>query len=102
MVAQRVFAEISMEVIRNVMVCEEYELANRLARATYGNDAFAVEITDVPARIGDKYQNGYFYRVNDEGGETRILPIPSTEIQLEELRAQMLYLGMKAGVNMYE
>lgn len=102
MVAQRVFAEIIEEVIRNVMVCEEYEMANWLARATYGQDAIAVEITDIPARIGDKYKNGCFYKVNDDGSETIINPIPSAEIQLEALKAQMLYLSMKTGVNIHE
>nr|DAL84458.1 MAG TPA: hypothetical protein [Caudoviricetes sp.] len=101
-IVQRVFAQIQDSIIKNVIVADDYELANMLARMTYGNDAIAVEITDIPARIGDKYYEGNFWRVNEDKTETRIEAKPSAEAELEALRAQVLYMSMLQEVNVHE
>lgn len=93
-VAQRSWAEIHQGLFKNVIIADNYEIANQLARATYDNTAFAVEVTDIPAIIGDSYTGGKFYR-EIEGVQTEIAPIPSAEVQLEELKQQMAYMFMK-------
>ena len=48
--------------IANICVCDNYEIANQIARNTYGPDAIAVDTTLIPVVIGDTYKNGKFYR----------------------------------------
>lgn len=102
MVAQRVFARIKDGVIKDIGVDDDYELANMIARFTYGDNAIAVEITDIPTRIGDRFHDNRFFRVNEDGIEVVINPIPSAEVQLEVLKAQMNYVGMVSGVDIDE
>lgn len=61
MVVHQVFAQIQGQSIKNIMVCDNYELANQLTRSIYGDDAFAVECTQYPVSIGDKFIDGTFY-----------------------------------------
>lgn len=68
----------------NIFVCEDYELANQLARATYGNSAVAVECNQYPCTIGDRYINNTFYRTDNNGEEVEIQYVP-TEKQMIEL-----------------
>ena len=64
----QIFAEILDNEVKNIMVCNNYEMANTLARNTYGNNAIAVECTYYACAIGDKYQNNKFY---DKDGNER-------------------------------
>ena len=57
----QVYAEIDNKKVKNIMVCNNYEMANVLARNTYGNNAIAVECTYWACGIGDTYLNGAFY-----------------------------------------
>ena len=66
MYVKQTFAIIQGETIKNDIVCDNYELANQLARNVYGEDAIAVESTQYPISIGDKYINGLFYYKNSE------------------------------------
>ena len=66
MYVKQTFAIIQGETIKNDIVCDNYELANQLARDTYGEDAIAVESTQYPISIGDKYINGLFYYKDSE------------------------------------
>ena len=45
-----------------ISVCDNYEIANQIARVTYGDNAFAVDTTLYSVSIGDDYIDGLFYR----------------------------------------
>lgn len=81
---QRVFAHIFEETIQNVLVCDDYAMANYLAKATYGEEAIAVECNQYRVYKGCKYQNGKFYL---EDGETLAPYIPSQEEEVSALKA---------------
>ena len=67
MVVHQVFAHILDTQIKNVIVCDNYEVANQLARAIYGDNAIAVECTQYPCGIGDFYvDNTFHYRDKDD------------------------------------
>lgn len=61
MYVKQTFALISDETIKQDIVCDNYELANQLARNMYGPSAIAVDSTQYPISEGDKYIDGYFY-----------------------------------------
>ena len=83
MYVKQTFAIIYGETIKQDIVCDNYELANQLARNVYGPDAIAVESTQYPISEGDKYIDGYFYfkdgvtRVprNNTGEENALLAV---------------------------
>jgi hypothetical protein len=52
--------------IQNIIVCDNYEVANQLSVATYGEGAIAVDTTLYPVGIGDEYRDGVFYSVDGE------------------------------------
>lgn len=79
---QRIFAQIFEEVVQNIIVCDDYSTANYLAKATYGEEAIAVECNQYRISMGCKYQNGTFYL---EDGETLAPYIPSQEDRLSDL-----------------
>lgn len=83
MIAQRIWAFIKDNEVKNTIICENYPLADQLAKNTLGADAFAVEITQIPAGIGDSYVNGVFK--DDEGEE--IEPLPTQEEEVTALRS---------------
>lgn len=63
----QIFALIAMQEqagqVQNLIVCDNYELANQLAREYYGEAAIALDTTQYPLKIGDLYQNGRFFSV---------------------------------------
>ena len=61
MYVKQTFAIIQGDTIKQDIVCDNYELANQLARNIYGPEAIAVESTQYPISEGDKYIDGYFY-----------------------------------------
>ena len=61
MYVKQTFALIQGETIKQDIVCDNYELANQLARRIYGADAIAVDSTQYPISEGDKYIKGCFY-----------------------------------------
>ena len=75
------------DVIQNVMVCDNYEEANRITKAVYGDDAIAVDCSQYPCQAGDLYREGIFYRSRD-GGETEIKYIPTEAQQIQALKAE--------------
>ena len=87
MYIKQTFAIIKGETIKQDIVCDNYELANQLARNVYGEDAIAVDSTQYPISEGDKYIDGYFYfkdgvtRVprNNTGEENAILAVQKAE-----------------------
>lgn len=99
---KQTFAVIKEETVKNDMVCDNYELANQLARDTYGAEAIAVDSTQYPISIGDKYINGIFYF---KDGVT-IVPRTNTaeeeaaqaKAQAEQIQANLDYLAMQTNV----
>lgn len=85
----QIFSQISENVIKNIIVCDNFEMANYLARCTYGDVAFAVDTTLYPIRIGDTYDNGKFYRISEDGIKTEIPRNPTQEELITQLIAQM-------------
>ena len=80
---QRVWAHIDPEgIVRNRIVCDDYETANQLARIVYGDGSIAVEINNWAVAEGDKYEDGAFY---DSEGNARER-IPEVENQVSELK----------------
>ena len=71
------------------MVCDNYEMANYLARCSYGEDAFAVDCLQYPCGIGDKYVDSTFYHMNNEGDFIPIEYVPTQEQQVNALENQL-------------
>nr|DAJ09692.1 MAG TPA: hypothetical protein [Caudoviricetes sp.] len=87
MVIHQVFAQIFEEEIKNIIVCDNYEMANWLSRTAYGDTAFSVDCLQYPCQAGDRYRDGVFYKVGEKGVETVINPVISTEQEMESLKA---------------
>lgn len=86
MICHTIFAIISECEVKNVVV-GEFEPCNQVARLDYGDEAYAVEVTQYPVQIGDFYEGGVFYReVNGE--EVRIDPIPTDSQKIDMLTAE--------------
>lgn len=87
MYIKQTFALISGDEVKQDIVCTNYELANRLARNIYGENAIAVESTLYPISVGDKCIDGRFYfkdgvtRVprNNTGEENALLAVQKAE-----------------------
>lgn len=52
--------------VRNIIVCDNYEVASQIARSAYGDAAIAVDTTQYALSIGDTYNGGKFYNGSDE------------------------------------
>lgn len=114
MYVKQTFAIIQGETIKQDIVCDNYELANQLARNVYGEDAIAVDSTQYPISEGDKYIDGHFYfkdgvtRIprNNTGEENALLAVQKAE-NLEsaiaedsvdmDYRLSLLELGLSEG-----
>lgn len=89
MIVHQVYALIdSNETVQNIMVCDNYEEANRIARAVYGVNAFAVDCLQYPCSIGSVYHNGRFWRLEEDGTKTEIDYVPTPEQQVQSLHAE--------------
>lgn len=84
------FALIYENIVKNRFECENYELANVLARASFGDDAFAADTTKYASTIGNKYKNGRFYHVLEDGTEKEVAYIPSEQENIDLLQAKLL------------
>ena len=89
MAVHQVYAQISEETVQNIIVCHDYEMANYLTRSCYGIEAFAVDCLQYPCGIGDKYRDGTFYRVSEEGNETPVEYVPTQEQQVALLTERL-------------
>lgn len=94
-----VYAKVVDNTIVDVMVCNDYELANRIARATHGDTAIAICIDDYSVGIGDKFHDNQFFTISDDGEETIINITPSHEEIIVEMKSQIEFLKFKAGVS---
>ncbi|RKD32204.1 hypothetical protein [Lacrimispora algidixylanolytica] len=84
------YALIQENQIKNIFLCENYELANQLAKASFGNDAFAVDTTDYLTSIGNKFINGKFYYLNENGNQEEAIYLPSEKVIIDELHVKLI------------
>lgn len=97
MLAWSAYAFIVNGTVDNVGVFkpDEYDRANYIAHASYGEFAMAVDVTHIPVSIGDIYEDGVFYRiVETEEGTKRIevepYPTEANRISvLENMNAEL-------------
>lgn len=75
----QIFSLINEDVIQNIIVCDDYTVANDLARLTYGEDAIAVDTTLYPVSIGDKFVDSRFYQ------QDGVTEIPRNPTEAEEI-----------------
>lgn len=97
MIIHQVFAQIYEGVINNIIVCDDYDIANWLAKAQYGDKGFAVDCYNYPCKIGDRYEGGFFY---DKETDEKLDPIITSEMQIKTLSAKIEYLLMMTGIVM--
>lgn len=83
-IAQRVWAFVHKNEVKNTVVCDTYPMADMLAKTALGNEAFAVEITQIPTSIGHSYIDGVFKDLNGN----IIAPLPTTEQEVATLRTE--------------
>lgn len=84
------YALIYQNEVKNRFECENYELANILARASFGDKAFAVDASQYNSHIGDKYENGRFYQILEDGSLKEIEYIPSEKDNIAELQSKQI------------
>ena len=51
--------------VQNIIVCDNYTVANELAKLSYGEEAYAVDSTRYPVTFGDTHVEGIFYHNGD-------------------------------------
>lgn len=89
MIVHEMFAQISEGEVKNIIVCGNYPMADHLTKCTYGSEAFAVDCLQYPCGIGDRYHDGFFWRVDpDTGDETVVEHVPTQEQEIALLKAE--------------
>lgn len=108
----QIFSLIKDNEIQNIIICDNYEVANQISRMQYGDDAYAVETTQYPLSIGYKHINGIFYEedgitivnrnltADEEATLARVkvetLEMKQTEMEVEtDYRLSTMELGLK-------
>jgi len=86
MIVHQVFAQIVDGDVKNIIVCDNYELANQLSRMIYGDHAMAWECTQYPVSIGDKFIDGVFYF---KDGVTPVPRMNTAEEDAAEAKAEL-------------
>lgn len=87
MIVHQVYAIVDSEgTIQNIMVCDNYEEANMIARAAFGEGSSAVDCLQYPCQGGDKYHDGKFWHIEEDGTETEIAYVPTQEQQVAALQ----------------
>lgn len=82
MAVHTIFALIAEQEVKNIVV-GDYPNCDAVAKSTYGQDAFATEVTQYPVEIGDTY-NGVFSRVVN-GERVTIEAIPTDRQEIDAL-----------------
>lgn len=65
----QIFSLINEQEVKNIIVCDNYEVANQIARLQLGEESYAVDTTQYPLSIGCKHLDNVFY---EEDGVTVI------------------------------
>lgn len=72
--------------VQNIAMFENYEDANVITRAVYGDNAFAAEYCYAVRPGGlDRFHDGRFWIVNEEGFETEAEYIPTDQDKINML-----------------
>lgn len=101
MIVHQVYALISEEKIQNICVCDNYDTANHIAKASYGSNAFAIDCLQYPVHIGDSYKDGSFYRENESGEIEVIEYVPTAEEQIILIQEELINTQL-ALIELYE
>ena len=84
MTVHEVYAQIWEGKVQNIIVCDNYEMANYLSRMSYGEEGSRYACT-----LGDLYHDGAFWRQDPETGEeSEVKRIPTSEEQVARLEAE--------------
>ena len=78
-------------IVQNIAMFYGYQDANEIARAIYGNDAFAEEYRYL-VRIGDTYKDGTFYNIDEDGNEIPAEYIGTQDDKISQLETSKLEL----------
>lgn len=92
MIAQRIWALIDKDEVKNIIVCDDYPTADMLAKDEYGSNSFAVEVTQIPTGIGHTYEEGVFKNIEGE----EIEPLPTQEEEVKMLQRENSLLKERA------
>ena len=75
--------------VQDIAMFENYEDANRITRAVYGDHAFAAEYRYVVRPGGiDCFHDGRFWYVKDDGTETEAEYIPTEQDKINALQKE--------------
>jgi len=89
MLVHQIFARIFEGEIKNIVIGENYPMEDHLTKMIYGDDAFAVDITQYPVGIGYKYHDGFFWKIEENTSEEVMVdPYPTQEQEIELLKAE--------------
>lgn len=88
--SNNIYAIIFENVVKNIIVSDDYSLASALAKASYGNDAFAVDSSRYAAAIGDLYEGGKFYHILEDGTKIPVEYIPTEKEMIEDLNQKIV------------
>lgn len=86
MTVHTIFALISEGVIKNVCV-GDYPNCNDVAHNLYGDEAYAIEVTQYAVQEGDKYEDNEFRRYAEDGTYTVIEYTPTDSQEIETLKS---------------
>ena len=93
MTAWEAYAIIKDNTVQNIIVGDYYS-CNNVATANYGNGSIAIEITQIPTEIGDKYEDGVFKHYNKDSHEYEVIqPLPTDKQQIDALVAENTVLN---------
>ena len=85
--------------IENIIVADNYQISNQIARGAYGSTAIALDTTLVPVSIGDTYKDGVYY--STETGNI-IEPNPTEAEQIAALNTTVNDLATTQADILYE
>jgi hypothetical protein len=83
--SNQIFSLISEQEIKNVIVADNYYVADQLAKGFFGTDAYAVETTLYPVSIGFKHINGVFY----DKDNVEVKRNPTEQEAISQLQTQL-------------
>lgn len=86
---RQTYAMILGEKVLNISLFANYEDANRITRAVYGDAAFAVNCDQYACEEGDLYHDNIFWQLEESGDEKEIPYIPTSEQQIHILNQQI-------------
>lgn len=83
--------------IQNIAMFESYEDANRITRAVYGDQAFAVEYRYAVRPGGiDRFHDGRFWVIDEDGTEVEAEYIPTEQDKIDTLQTENARLTIES------